>query len=163
MIAAMSKNRVIGINNTLPWHLPADLKHFKTTTLGKPIIMGRNTFESIGRPLPGRTNIILTHQSITYNNCLMAHSVSDALQLAAPHEEVIVIGGAQIYQTFLFYATRLYLTIVDTVIEGDTFFPEWNKNEWEVVQESSFDKDNDNPYHLTFLTLERKTNDIKTF
>lgn len=155
MIAAMSKNQVIGIHNTLPWHLPADLKHFKTITMGKPIIMGHKTFESIGRPLPGRTNIILTRQSITYDNCIIVHSVTDALQLTAAHEETIVIGGAQIYQTFLPYATRLYLTIVDTIVEGDAFFPKWNKEEWQVVQEAHLDKSNDNPFHLTYLTLER--------
>lgn len=155
MIAAMTRNHVIGINNTLPWRLPADLKQFKTITMGKPILMGRKTFESIGKALPGRTNIILTQQSFNAPECLIVHSIPEALQLVQDYEEVIVIGGAQIYQTLLPFATRLYLTIIETELEGDAFFPKWNNNEWKIVQETYREKDNDNPYDLRFMVLER--------
>ena len=140
MIAALSRNRVIGRDNELPWHISADLKHFKATTLGKPVVMGRKTYDSIGRPLPGRTNIVVTRQSDWQaDGVRVARSTEQALALAAEVaandgvEEVMVIGGEQLYRSLLPHAQRLYLTEVAADIEGDAYFPEldagWHKTE----------------------------------
>lgn len=163
MIAAMSNNRAIGKDNALLWHLPNDLKFFKDSTMGKPIVMGRKTFESIGRPLPGRENIVVTldpewdHEEVTVVNDLEI-----ALQMAS-HEaektgvdEVMVIGGAQIYKQALPWVNRLYLTRVDADIEGDAFFPDFNENEWEVISEQKYASCEKNPYDYCFQTLEKK-------
>jgi len=139
MIVAMSENRVIGKENKLPWHLPEELKHFRKTTLGKPIIMGRKTFESMGsKPLPNRLNIILTHDTqfkipphVDANACVVARSLEQALSYAAGHEEVMVIGGGKIYEQFLPKATRIYLTTVHQYVDGDVFFPILDNTEWE--------------------------------
>ncbi len=127
IIAAMTNNHVIGKNNALPWHLPADLKHFKNITMGKPIIMGRKTFESIGKPLPGRQNIILTRdKNYHIDGCTIIHSL-DELQSCTNAAEIFVIGGAEIYKQLLPLTQKLYLTFIDTEIDGDSYFPEWQK------------------------------------
>lgn len=142
MIAAMSENRVIGKDNHLPWHLPEELKYFRKMTRGKPIIMGRKTFESMGsKPLPNRRNIILTRDlNFSASDCLIAHSLEQALILAMPCEEVMIIGGSHIYQAFLSRADRLYLTTVHQVIEGDTFFPKFEMQDWSVIEQISNDQ-----------------------
>lgn len=139
LIAAMSENGVIGNNNALPWHLPEDLKYFKQVTLGKPIIMGRKTYESMGnKPLPGRLNIILTQSKDFYApGCQVVHSIEAAIQAAGAVEEIMVIGGANIFQQFLSYASRIYLTVVHQTYSGDTYFPNLNLQEWEVVSENN--------------------------
>lgn len=144
MIAAMSENRVIGKDNKLPWHFPDELKYFKKITTGKPIIMGRKTFESMGsRPLPNRLNIVLTKDktftldNFTQEQCRVAYSLEEALQSAGSCEEVMIIGGAKIYEQFLSKASRLYLTIVHTNIEGDAFFPIIDNTEWQLVDETA--------------------------
>jgi len=136
IIAAMSENRVIGKHNKLPWHLPEELKYFKKITSGKPIIMGRKTFESMGsKPLPNRQNIILTQDpNFVAPQCVVAHSVEEALSKVLSTEEVMIIGGAHIYQLFLPMASRLYLTVVHIQVTGDTFFPALEPSDWELVE-----------------------------
>lgn len=154
-IVAMSENRVIGINNQLPWRLPADLNHFKTITTGHPIIMGRKTYESIGRPLPNRTNIILTrdHQ-FNATGCLVAHSLADAIQHANDSEEIFIIGGAEIYKQCLVDVSRIYLTIVHNQFEGDAYFPALG-DEWREVSRETHEADEKNGYGYSFVRLER--------
>ncbi len=162
MIAALSVNGVIGIGNELPWHLPDDLRHFKRHTLGKPIIMGRKTFESIGKPLPGRTNIVLTsRKNWSPQGVAVVAALDEALVLAKSiveeqgGEEVMVIGGAQIYRLALPHCSRLYLTRVAVTIEGDAFFPDLNPDEWreaERVEGSPLPGQPD----YTFVILDRK-------
>jgi len=158
LIAAMDRNRVIGVDNTLPWHLPADLKYFKAVTMGKPILMGRKTYESIGRPLPGRENIILSRQShFVARGCTVVCSLKKALAYAEElgAEELMVIGGAQLYASVLPMADRLYITQVDTEVEGDAFFPEINHCQWTELDWQQNTADDKNAYNYNFLTLER--------
>ena len=129
MIAAMANNRVIGLDNKMPWHLPADLQHFKKVTTGKPVIMGRKTFESIGRPLPGRRNIIITRNSEYQAEGIETVTTPEAaLELVVDVEEVMIIGGGNIYQQFLERTERLYLTFIDLDVEGDTQFPDYQES-----------------------------------
>jgi dihydrofolate reductase len=156
IVVAMAANRVIGNNNQLPWHLPADLKHFKQTTMGKPILMGRKTWESIGRPLPGRTNIVITRdESYAAPGCLVVHSIEAAMQAAAQQDEVMVIGGAEFYRQVLPRADTIYLTRIHQDFEGDTFFPELDEAEWQEVARVDCDADDRNPYAYSFIRLER--------
>lgn len=158
MIAAMTEERVIGIKNTLPWKLPNDMKWFRQNTMGKPIIMGRKTFESFGaKPLPGRTNIIITHsQNYQAQDSIVVHSIDDALKAAGDVEEVMIIGGASFYEQMLPKADRLYLTFVHAELKGDAWFPEINNNDWNKTEKISHKKDKDNQYAHTFLILDRK-------
>ena len=131
----MDRNRLIGNNNQLPWHLPADFAHFKSVTMGKPVIMGRKTYESIGKPLPGRTNIVLTRRpGMTFEGVSCASSIEQALALVADAEEVMIIGGSTIYEMLLPQANRLYLTYVDAEFEGDAWFPEFDNNQWSEIE-----------------------------
>lgn len=162
LIVAMSSNRVIGIHNALPWHLPNDLKYFKQVTMGKPIIMGRNTFESIGRPLPGRRNIVITRNpDYQAEGIDVVSSLDAAIQLGEDiclidgHEEVMVIGGAQIYELALPQADRLYITHVDANIEGDAFFPEVDWQHYRKVGEEAFAAEGPNPYDYRFSVYEK--------
>ncbi len=154
----MSRNRVIGKGNALPWHLPADLKYFKRITLGKPIIMGRKTFESIGRPLPGRVNIIVTHElAYRADGCTVVHSIDEAISIAQAHEEVMVIGGAKLFEQVLPRAERIYLTEIDEEFAGDIFFPELDRRVWREIQRAAHAPDEQNPYAYSFVVLERKS------
>ncbi len=156
LISAMGRNRVIGINNTLPWRLPADLKHFKQITLGKPVLMGRKTYESIGKPLPGRTNIIISRDSdYQVPGCIVAHSIDAALTAAAGHEEIMVIGGAALYQQLLPRADRLYLTLIDEDFKGDAWFPEIQPEQWQERERVDHAPDAANSYHYSFLMLQK--------
>ncbi|RUO42938.1 type 3 dihydrofolate reductase [Aliidiomarina taiwanensis] len=131
LIAAMAHNRVIGKNGDMPWHLPSELQYFKEATMGKPMIMGRTTFESIGRPLPGRRNIVITRNPALLPDTVEAvDSPEAALALVEDSPEVMIIGGGQIYNYFMPKATRLYLTHIDVDVQGDTFFPDWSKACW---------------------------------
>lgn len=154
LIAAMSRNRVIGKDNRLPWKLSADFKRFKELTSGKPIIMGRKTFESIGRPLPNRTNIIIT-RDINYkaDGCIVVDSAEDALKAASNAAEVMIIGGEQIFRMFLPKADKMYLTFIDEEFEGDAYFPEYDENGWKEVRRKDH---NDNSLKYAFVDLERK-------
>lgn len=158
MIAAMAKDRVIGKDNDMPWHMPADLAHFKKVTMGKPVIMGRKTFESIGRPLPGRTNIVITRDlNWQADGVEVAHSPELALQLVADLEEVMIIGGGNIYQQFLPNAVNLYLTFIDLEVEGDTKFPDWSSvGNWLEVNSESYYADEKNAHAYQFITLEKQ-------
>jgi len=156
LIAAMDKNRVIGKNNSLPWNLPADMKYFRDKTKGKPVIMGRKTHESIGKPLPKRTNIIITRdQNYKTEGCIIVHSTDEALKAVGNPEEIMVIGGSQIYKEFLPKANRMYLTFIDAEFEGDTYFPEYNIEEWKETSYEEHERDAENPYDYRFVVLER--------
>lgn len=157
-IVAMDENRVIGLDNKMPWHLPADLKHFKTVTAGHPVLMGRKTFHSIGKPLPNRTNIILTRDpQFSAQDCLVVSQIEVALSMAneLDQNEVFVIGGAEVYRQLLPRVQRLYLTIVHHQFHGDTFFPEWKAEEWREISREKHAADDNNRYDYTFLILER--------
>lgn len=158
MIAAMANNRVIGLDNNMPWHLPADLQHFKKVTTGKPVIMGRKTFESIGRPLPGRRNIIITrNENYSASGIETVTTPEAALDLVNEVEEVMIIGGGNIYQQFLPLATRLYLTFIDLAVEGDTQFPDYEAEaNWQIVDEQQNKPDEKNQYSYKFVTLYKK-------
>lgn len=157
LIAAMSDNRVIGIANRLPWKLPADMKWFRRQTLGKPIVMGRKTFESFGaRPLPGRTNIVVT-SDLNYRSegCLVAHDIEAALRLAGDVPEVMIIGGASFYAQTLPRAQRIYLTVVHHAFDGDAWFPAIDANDWHEAMREECAADANNPHDCTFFILER--------
>lgn len=162
MIAAQSLNRVIGINNKLPWYLPGDLKYFKQVTLGKPIVMGRKTFESIGKPLPGRTNIVITRDTDwNHPGVRVVHGLDEGVELAESLalidgvEETVVIGGAEIYALCLPRADRLYLTQVHAEVEGDAFFPQLDATEWQEVGRDDFKAEGPNPYDYSFIVMDR--------
>ncbi|MDO8436032.1 MAG: dihydrofolate reductase [bacterium] len=161
IIVAIGNNQVIGIKNSLPWNLPADMEHFRSLTVGKPIIMGQKTFESIGKALPLRTNIILTlDKSFHAPNCITAYSIDEALQIAqnTGAKEVMICGGVSIYKQFLPLAGRLYLTFIDGNFEGDAYFPEFDYNEWEEVERVSNEPDKNNAYRYSFVVLQKKKN-----
>ncbi|MCP5196213.1 MAG: type 3 dihydrofolate reductase [Gammaproteobacteria bacterium] len=142
LIAALSHNRVIGRDNRLPWRLPADLRFFKQTTMGKPLLMGRRTWESIGQPLPGRRMIVLSRDSAYHApGCVVVRSLDKALELAGVVPEIIVIGGASLYAQTLPLAKRLYLTLVEAEISGDTWFPEWDRQNWQLTWEEAYPAD----------------------
>ena len=156
----MSANRVIGLDNKIPWHLSADLKRFRTITMNAPILMGRKTFESIGKPLDGRTNIILS-KNIDYQaeGCLVFNSLKTALNEAKNYgEELFVIGGATLYERALPLANRLYLTDIQAEFDGDTFFPELNLNDWNEIACERIIDDIKVDFTYRFLTLEKKCN-----
>ena len=160
MIVAMSANNVIGVANQLPWHLPEDLKHFKKHTINKPIIMGRNTFDSIGRALPERDNIVLSRtQQLSHDQIFLANNKSDALRMAEDFaksrgsEEIMIVGGEQIYRMFFDDVSRIYVTLVDLIIDGDAFFPVIDYKIWTRVDHSERMMANELEYE--FVTLEK--------
>ncbi len=163
LIVAMAANRVIGRNNQLPWYLPNDLKYFRATTMGKPIIMGRKTYESIGKPLPGRTNIVLTtNEAFQAEGVKVVHSVDEALAVAEGvalidgADEVMVIGGAEIYALFLAHSQRLYLTEVHAEVCGDAWFPELDWSQWQQQGREDFAAEEPNPYDYSFVVYQRR-------
>lgn len=156
MIVAMTRDGVIGRDNDMPWHLPADLAYFKQTTLGKPVVMGRNTYVSIGRPLPGRRNVIVSRAlDEAPAGTELVPSPEAALALLSDAEEVMVMGGGQLYAALLPLAQRLYITRIDASIEGDTRFPEIDAQAWKVVSEEVRAADERNQYDCRFQILER--------
>ncbi|OCA90846.1 dihydrofolate reductase [Bacillus sp. FJAT-27225] len=158
-IWAMDENRVIGRDNKLPWYLPEDLKFFKRTTMGHPIAMGRKTFQSIGKPLPGRENIIITrNKEFTCEGCTVFYSMKDFLEYSkTKDEEIFVIGGAEIFRELFPYVDKLYLTLIHEQFEGDTFFPVFLPNEWELISREIGIKNEKNPYDYEYLIYSRKT------
>ena len=179
MISAIAENRVIGNKNALPWHLPADFKYFKEKTLGKTIILGYNTFKSIGeKPLPNRKHIILSKEDIKLpesfgvtqdRSCYLAKSIDEALKIAkdissVADEEIMICGGASVYKQFLPLANRLYLTYIHHNFEGDTYFPEFNMNDWKEISREDHEPDDPsvssgqgkNLYKYSFVVLDRK-------
>ena len=157
LIVAMAENRVIGRGNQMPWHLPADLRHFKSVTLGKPVIMGRKTFESIGRPLPGRRNVVISRNlDWCAEGVESVSSLDAALALVQDADEVMIIGGGQLYREALPLAQRLYLTHIELpVTDADTWFPDYSQYQWQQCAEELHDPDEKNPYHYRFETLDR--------
>ena len=154
----MSENRVIGDNNQLPWHLPADLKHFKTLTEGHPVLMGRKTHEAIGIPLPNRTNIIITHNAdYQAPGCLVVTSLEKAMACTATlsSPEIFIIGGAQVYQQFLPQIERIYLTIVHEEFDGDVYFPEMDTAAWQEIERTRHEADEKNAFAYSFLILDK--------
>ncbi|MFM2486739.1 type 3 dihydrofolate reductase [Celerinatantimonas yamalensis] len=159
MIAAMAKNRVIGRDNQMPWHLPADLQHFKQTTLGKPILMGRRTYESIGRALPGRRNYVLTRDSHWQAaDVTTVGQLQQAIAIEQQHgsSELVIIGGGQLYQRYLPQVKRLYLTLIDLDVDGDTHFPDYQSGDWSISTQTQYYADERNPYNYLFMQLERR-------
>ncbi|RUO59716.1 type 3 dihydrofolate reductase [Pseudidiomarina marina] len=160
LVAAMAANRVIGKDGKMPWHLPAELQHFKRITLGKPVVMGRTTYESIGRPLPGRTNIVLSRkyqQPYTdEQGVIWVNSPEQAVHTAGHTEELMVIGGGHVYAEFLPHAYRLYLTQIQLETEGDTFFPDYHAQaNWELVESVEHPADEKNPHAFVTEVYER--------
>jgi len=162
MIVAMAENRVIGINNNLPWYLPNDLKYFKQVTMGKPILMGRKTYESIGKPLPGRTNIVLTRNKNwsaegvrTVNSLEEAYELAESIVEIDGRDEMMVIGGDQIYQSALASSDRIYLTKVHAEVKGDAWFPELDWSQWKEIGRDDFKAEEPNIYDYSFIVLER--------
>lgn len=161
LVWAMGRNRVIGIDNRLPWRLPADLKHFRALTTGHTILMGRKTYESFPRPLPDRHHVIITtdrHYQAA-SGCLVVHSLDAALKAADAEDEVFVIGGGSLYEQTLPRADRLYVTLIDADFVGDTRFPDFDEANWREVARDDYVPDEQNPYPYSFVTFERKTND----
>lgn len=157
LIVAMSQTNAIGKGGQLLWHLPNDLKYFKEITMGKPIVMGRTTYESIGKPLPGRTNIILSNNpDYVAPGCVILHNKEAVFDYCQKEPEIMVIGGAQIYQLFLAEATTLYLTKVYANLSGDTFFPEIDMKQWQEVTRDDFQKDGTHLFSYSFIKYVRR-------
>ena len=151
LIVAMDKNRVIGKDNDLPWRLPKEFEYVKKTTMGHTLVMGRKNFESIGRVLPGRKNVILTRdKDFSFEGCVIAHSIKEVFELCKNDEEIFIFGGEQIYEMFLPYVEKMYITKIDYAFEGDTFFPEVNYEEWDEVSVKLGTTDEKNPYTYHF-------------
>jgi dihydrofolate reductase len=156
LIVAMSENNAIGLNGTMPWHLPRDLKHFKATTMGKPIIMGRTTFESLPNVLPGRTNIILTHNTAYQApGCVICYSKEQILDYCKDEAEIMIVGGAKVYELFLPEISTIYLTRVHINVQGDTYFPALELKTWDEESRSFYSKDDKNEFYCSFITLRK--------
>lgn len=157
LIAAFAEKRVMGADNDLPWRLPADLRRFRAITWAKPVLMGRKTFESIGRPLPGRVNVLIT-ASIAYQapGCCVVHSLEEAIARCAAYPELVVIGGASVYAQVLPMVRRMYLTRIHHTFAGDTYFPDFRYHEWREIERTDCQPDAKNSYPYSFIVLERR-------
>ncbi|MBT2969023.1 MAG: dihydrofolate reductase [gamma proteobacterium symbiont of Ctena orbiculata] len=156
LIAAVANNGVIGVDNSLPWRLPADLKHFKALTMGKPIVMGRRTWESLPGVLPGRRHIVVSrNRDYRAEGCELVHSVDEALQLAGDAAEIMIVGGGGLYRQMLPRADRLYLTLVEADVEGDAYFPEIDWSQWHEVSRETHAADDRNLFAYSFVILNR--------
>lgn len=155
IIVAVAQNGIIGDKNSLLWHISEDMRFFKRTTSGHPVIMGRKTFESLGRPLPNRTNVVISRTLDHIEGCTIAHSLEQAIALFPNEEEVFIIGGAQIYALALDIADRLYLTRVEHDYEGDTSFPAWDDNKWRLISREAYEHGEKYPYPFAFETYEK--------
>jgi dihydrofolate reductase len=158
LVVAVAENDVIGRGNSLPWHLPADLRHFKSLTLGKPVLMGRKTYQSIGKALPGRTNIVLSRSGkFSPDDCVVVKNLDDARSAASEGSALMVIGGAEIYRQCLPLASRIHLTLIHSMIEGgDTVFAGWRDAHWREVSRERHEADERHAYAYSFITLERE-------
>lgn len=158
LIAAVARNGVIGRDNRLPWRLPADLQHFKRLTMGKPVIMGRRTWQSLGRPLPGRRNIIVTRDpALRAEGGVVTHSLAEAMEAASGSDEVMIIGGAGLFAEILPRADRLYLTEVQAEVDGDVYFPKFDTAEWAETDRQAHRADEKNEFDYDFVVLERRS------
>ena len=156
VIVAVAENGTIGDNNTLLWHITEDMKRFRQLTTGHPVVMGRKTYDSLGRPLPNRRNVVISRQDLAIEGCELVHSLEEALALFQAEEEVFIIGGAQIYAEAMPVADRFYLTVVEHPYEGDTAFPTWDPSDWHLVELERFEQGSAYPYPFRFETYERK-------
>jgi dihydrofolate reductase len=157
IIVAMAKNRTIGVDNTLPWRCPEDLKHFKALTMGHHMIMGRKTYDSIGKPLPGRTTVVVTrNEGLQIEGCLMAHSLEQSIAACAGDEEVFVVGGAELYTQALPLVDTLYITEIQQDVEGDAHFPAFDKAEWQEVSREVRKQETPQPLEYHFVCYRRK-------
>ncbi len=156
LIVAMTRNRVIGKENRMPWHLPADLAWFRRHTTDKPIIMGRKTFESIGRPLPKRINIVLSRTPYQKEGVIWKNSLESAVDFVQDSPEIMLIGGGELFRQYLPHADKLYLTEIQAELEGDTYFPALHWQDWHIESQEYRQADQDNPYACRFLVLTRK-------
>ncbi len=156
MIAAMADNRIIGKDNQMPWHLPADFAWFKRCTMGKPVVMGRKTYESIGRPLPGRQNIVISRdEALSIEGVTTVTSIEQALAVSGDVDEVMIIGGGAVYAACLPMANKLYVTHIEAAIEGDTQFPDWG-DEFKETYSETYQADEKNAYNMRFTVLEKQ-------
>ena len=156
IIVAVAKNGVIGDKNSLLWHLREDMIHFRTTTSGHPVVMGRKTYDSIGRPLPKRTNVVITRDTnLAIEGCTVVHSLDEAVAMFDKSEEVFIIGGAQIYKQALPIADRIYLTVIDKEYEGDTSFPEIDYSAWKDISREEYPRGEEFEHPFAFITLEK--------
>lgn len=156
LIFGISRNHIIGQNNKLPWHIPADLAYFKRVTLGHPVVMGRKTYESIGKPLPGRNNIIITRdESFSADGCTICRSINEVLELASDGE-IFIIGGAEIYRQFMPFADKMYITFIDADVDGDTLLEDIDYRAWDLISQQPGVKDEKNPYDYKFLVYKKK-------
>ncbi|MEI7843774.1 MAG: dihydrofolate reductase [Gallionellaceae bacterium] len=156
LIVAMARNRTIGINNTLPWRCPEDLKHFKALTMGHHMIMGRKTFDSIGKPLPGRTTVIVTRNTeLKVEGCLVAHSIEQAIAACSGDNEIFVVGGAELYAQALPLVDKLYITEIQQDVEGDAHFPSFNRNEWQPVSKDVRSQETPQALEYHFVSYQR--------
>ena len=164
LIVAMASNRVIGLNNKMPWHLSADLKKFKKITMGSPVLMGRKTHESIGKPLPGRTNIIISRNpEYRQDGCLVFNDIESALKKACTGaEEIFVIGGSDLYEALLPVADAIYLTVINREFQGDAFFPAINLNEWSEAEREDIKDDPGVAFSYSFLKLEKANHSVSS-
>ncbi|QLB13606.1 dihydrofolate reductase [Bisgaardia hudsonensis] len=156
LVVAITKNNVIGKDNQMPWHLPADLNWFKINTVGKPIVMGRKTFESIGRPLPNRINVVLSRSPYEQEGIIWKNSLESAVDFLKDFSEIMLIGGGELFKQYLPQADKLYLTEIQAELEGDTYFPKIDWNEWDIEFEEYRSADEKNAYDCRFLILNRK-------
>lgn len=156
LVVAAATNNVIGRDGALPWHLSDDLKRFKKLTIGKPVIMGRLTHESIGKPLPDRRNVVISGQDgLEIEGCEVVATPEAALELVAGAEEVMVIGGGKIYEQMMPNADRIYMTFIDDAVDGDTFFPDIKSEEWQVICQEDFPADSSRAFGYSYITLDR--------
>ena len=156
LIAALTQRRVIGYQHKMPWHLPADLQHFKKITLGKTVIMGHNTFKSIGQPLPGRRNVVLTRtKDLTIPGCEIFNDLEELLSTLATEDEAFIIGGAHLYAQTLARVDRMYLTMIEADVLGDTYFPVWDEPQWQMMSEVLHPADANNAYPCRFVMYQR--------
>jgi dihydrofolate reductase len=155
IVVAISENNAIGKDNKLLWYMPADLRHFKDITTGHTVIMGRKTYDSVGKPLPNRRNIIITRQPIAITGCEVVNSIDAALALCSNEAEVFIVGGAEIYRQAMHLTNRIYLTIIHKEFEADTYFPEIKADEWKQVSKQDFEPDEKNLLPYSFITYER--------
>ncbi len=158
IIAAMARNRVIGHENRLPWRLPADLQHFKAMTMGKPMVMGRKTWESLPGLLPGRPHIVVSrNRNYRAEGATLAHSLEEAIEAAGRVDELMIVGGANLYAQALSHARRMYLTLIDAAVEGDAWFPPFDEAEWRETARERHQADQKNPHDYQFVTLEKQS------
>jgi dihydrofolate reductase len=157
IIVAMARNRTIGVNNTLPWRCPEDLKYFKALTMGHHMIMGRKTFDSIGKPLPGRTTVVVTRNAdLEIAGCVIAHSLNEAFAACTGDEEIFIVGGAELYRQAVSVADTLYITEIQQDVEGDAHFPEFDKSAWQETSREVHTQDAPQPLEFHFVTYRKK-------